>query len=480
MWTCTLLLSIFFTSHRYSEKFHMMQRLPLELAWLIYEHLEEFDLAQTPYSEFTEEPSDRLVYGSASTQKHRWRNNNWLKLRDTSRADILSARLVSSVFYDASHKTFAKLLADRTFRLTNVGFQDLILISRKRELLQHVRTLALGCAAFRRNMGINDSGFVWPCTFLSGLKMQDRSRLAAAYMQCRDWQHDNMEAHTKTLASILRALPNLDSIRIATVDPVFHLGGWLKPGDEDLLSRDHFFFQNRSSEALIQHYAPNSHPRMYTNESSVIRDCIIEAFKLSQLTLRDFRADPKPPVLDIVQASFITPALNTLRVVLAEDDLARLDLAHWSDLFSKATGLQDLSLGIDSARGSRANLNSTRPGLMCKDLILIAEQLFRALEVHSRLRRIELSGGWIFSEAALVDFVDTHVDALRCLILDEPMLFGSWDAALKSIARVTYGKAAFLKVSLPLQWPSLDLIPSGVDWEASLGFSHPFIWVTDP
>ncbi|KAF3048996.1 hypothetical protein E8E11_010000 [Didymella keratinophila] len=301
-----------------------MERLPLELAWLVYEHVEEYDLAPTPYSEFTEEPCNQLVHGDAFTRRRRRHNSSWIRLSEASRANIRNARLASSVFHDTSHKTFAKLLADRTFRLTGVGLQDLVAISRKKELTQHLKTLTLGCAAFRRNMGINDSGFVWPCTFLSGLKMEDRSRLAASYVKCRDWQHDNMESHTKTLASIFRGLTNLDSIRMLTVDPVFHLGGWLKSGDEDLLSKDHTLFQDHSSEALIQHYRRNTHPRMYTNESAVIKDCIIDAIKLSGLKLRDFRATPKPVVYDLNISPSVTPALQTLRMVLTEGNMERL------------------------------------------------------------------------------------------------------------------------------------------------------------
>jgi hypothetical protein len=131
-------------------------------------------------------------------------------------------------------------------------------------------------------MGIKDSGFVWPCTFLSGLKIEDRARLAASYVQCRDWQHDNMDAHTKSLAAVFRGFPELDGIRMLTVDPVLHLGVWLQPSDGDLLSRDHTLFQDRSSQALIQDYSRNTHPRMYTNEPVVIKDCVIDASCLAR------------------------------------------------------------------------------------------------------------------------------------------------------------------------------------------------------
>ena len=457
----------------------IMDRLPLELAWLVYEHLEEFDLAPTPCSKFTEEPTDRLVYGNNDMHQHAGRNSCWMKLNDVSRADILNARQASSVFYDSSHKTFAKLLTDRTFRLTEVGFRDLILITRKKGLLQHIRTLTFGCATFRRNMGVNESGFVWPCTFLAGLNMQDRARLAAAYVQCRDWQHDNMEAHTRGLAWIFRALPNLDSIRMLTVDHVFHLGGWLKPGDEDLLHKDHYLYQDRSSEALSQHYQPKLLPRMYNNESSVVRDCIMEAMKLSELTLRDFRADPKPPVFDILQARLFTPALHTLRLVLSKDDIIRLDLSQWSSLLNQATRLQDLSLGIDSRCSSGENYNLRR----LTNQAPITDRLFQALQHHDQLRRIELFSGWAFSEAALINFMADHSDTLRCFILSEPLLFGSWQRVLRAVARTTYGKTGFLKVRSPMESPSVGVwpvIPSEVDWQASSDFSYPIVWVTEP
>ena len=150
-----------------------------------------------------------------------------------------------------------------------------------------------------------------------------------------------MEAHTKSLVAVFRVLPKLDSIRILTVDPAFHLGGWLQPGDEDLLSKDHTFFQDRSSEALIQHYNRNTHSRMYTNESAMIKDCIIDAIKLSSLKLRDFRATPKPTVFDLDTAPFIKPALQTLRIVLADGDMER---QHIFDFVKTLTERRDLSL----------------------------------------------------------------------------------------------------------------------------------------
>ena len=94
--------------------------------------------------------------------------------------------------------------------------------------------------------GIDESGCVAPPTFLAGLEMQDRARLAAAYTKCSNWQYDFLRTRMRDLASMLGSIPNLDSIRILTFDRPFHLGGWLEPGDEDLLHRDLYLNHDRS------------------------------------------------------------------------------------------------------------------------------------------------------------------------------------------------------------------------------------------
>jgi hypothetical protein len=458
-----------------------MDCLPLELSILVYESLENVDLAPTPYSQFTEEPADRLVYGDSDVRQHAGCNSCWIQLTHASCTDILNARLACSSLYNASHKTFARLLGDRRFRLTNFGFQDLILISRKKDLIPHIKTMTFGCATFRRNLGISESGFVWPSNFLSGLHLQDRARLAAAYLACRDWQHDNMESHTQLLASILRAFPNLDSIRMVTVDHVAHLGGWLKPGDEVLLHRDLYLYHDRSTEALRQR-PPRSPPRLYNNESTVVRDCIIKALKLSKSILRDFRADPKPPCLGLVHACLFTPALHTLRISLPEQDLVHPDSPPWLEMLSEGTGLRDLSLRIDSQCNATRSKNFWSSNRQRIDIQKsISEQLLQALQKHTQLQRVELFGGWAFTEATMISFVAAHSDSLRCLILGEPLLFGMWQSALEAIAIATYGKIGFVKVRSPVECNSIRgrLVCDPILELEVLGFSCPFEWVTE-
>jgi hypothetical protein len=438
-----------------------MDRLPLELVTLIYEHLEEFDLAAKPYSGFTEEPVAPVIPGSHGIQQHGKRNGYWVNMTSESCANILNARMASSVMYDGSHKSFARLLADRRFRFTNVGFENLILISRQKVLAPHIKTLTLGCASFCRSLGINETGFVYPCSFLPGMSLQDRARLATAYVACRDWQHDNMESHTRTLASILRAFPNLDSIRIVTADYVAHLGGWFKPEDENLVPKNHILDKYRT--------------RLYNHESALMRDCIMEALELSRLTLRDFRADPRPASLDIFHTHLFSPALQTLRISLDEKDVLRLDSSQWLEMFGRATMLKDLSLQIDPPKGWDPYSQNVASRLD------IAQQLFNALQHHNNLQRIELGNGLGFPEASLVSFIAAHSDSLRCLILKKPLLRGTWQSALKSIAISTYGKAEFVTIQSPAE---LNPVTTEVEHNPAinlelLAFSCPFVWDTE-
>ena len=291
-----------------------------------------------------------------------------------------------------------------------------------------------------------------------------------------------MQANTRGLASILGAFPNLNSIRIVTVDHAIHLGGWLKPDDEDLLHRDYFLYHNRSPNALRQQ-PTSSHPRLYNNDSSLVRDCIVEAIKLSKLSLRDFRADPRPPLLDIYGARLFGPALHTLRITISQDDVARLDSSQWSSILGQAVGLQDLSLGLDIQCGAeRAEPFWQYKRQKVSARSAISDQLFQALQMHAQLRRVELFGGWAFSEAAITNFVDEHSDTLRLLILSDPLLFGSWQSALAAIAVAMYNKAEFIKARMPMESESIGAWPlrtPDVEWQVFLGFSCPYEWVTE-
>jgi hypothetical protein len=112
----------------------------------------------------------------------------------------------------------------------------------------------------------------------------------------------------------------------------------------------------------------------------------------------------------------------------------------------------------------------------------ISEQLFLALQRHAQLQRVELFGGWAFSEAVITNFVDEHNDTLRCLILSDPLLFGSWQSALAAIAVAMYNKAEFIKARMPMESESIDAWPlrtPDVKRQVFLGFSCPYEWVTE-
>lgn len=417
----------------------------MELLCTVFEHLQELDLASTLHSELLEEPTDRLVFANATlpVYENDSRSTNWIYLNNVSRAAILNARLTSTALYHASHKTFARLLADRTFRLTNIGFQDLTLISRKKELIHHIRSLALGCAVFMSETGIDESGCAAPPTFLAGLEMQDRARLAAAYTKCSNWQYDFLRTRMRDLASMLGSIPNLDSIRILTFDRPFHLGGWLEPGDEDLLHRDLYLNHDRSFKAL-RHDPFELHQHIYMNEFCIIVDWIMKAIKRSKLAIRDFRADSRCLPDNAALAPMLTPSLHTLRIVLSKMNASSLDSSMWSGLLGQATSLRDLSLGNEDHQishiDSDGRLKRLRRQETSGDLVL------KALKDHKQLRRVELHGGWAFSESAMVEFVVDHAETLRCFLLSETLLFGSWLHASTRIKRAMFQKAFLMKI----------------------------------
>ncbi|KAF1914447.1 hypothetical protein BDU57DRAFT_540375 [Ampelomyces quisqualis] len=144
-----------------------MDCLPLELSAIVFEHLIEYDLAPKSFSEYTEEPTDRLTRWTRAEP-----SLNWELLTQDSRSWILNTRISSRKMYHTSHAAFAKLLGDRKFRYTRVGMDDMAGIGQNPDLAPHITTLANGCG-----------GFYWPGDVsaikkhLSALKHAEQERL---------------------------------------------------------------------------------------------------------------------------------------------------------------------------------------------------------------------------------------------------------------------------------------------------------------
>jgi hypothetical protein len=67
------------------------------------------------------------------------------------------------------------------------------------------------------------------------LERHDRERLEEAYMTYAQWHREHITGCSSALASLLRAFPNLDTVRIDLDRVPKHLGGWLQAGDTELL-----------------------------------------------------------------------------------------------------------------------------------------------------------------------------------------------------------------------------------------------------
>jgi hypothetical protein len=59
-------LHVFYTPSATIDNIRTMDRLPMELVCIVFEHLQELDLASTLHSELLEEPTDRLVFPNAT------------------------------------------------------------------------------------------------------------------------------------------------------------------------------------------------------------------------------------------------------------------------------------------------------------------------------------------------------------------------------------------------------------------------------
>jgi hypothetical protein len=192
---------------------------------MILEELMEYDLAPNKHSEHTEQPSDKLVLHDIAQSEP-----FWVMFTKTSHTSIIAARLTCWMLYDASHKSFARLMGDRTFRYTKLNTEDLARIGQKSKVSSYVTTLTIGTGVFYPP---DDMDSVEAA--LSVFDAPDQNRLLRAYIDHSSCQHNMLPEIQDKLVSLLRAFPNLSTIRIAADDFPENLDGWFQAGDEELM-----------------------------------------------------------------------------------------------------------------------------------------------------------------------------------------------------------------------------------------------------
>jgi hypothetical protein len=104
-----------------------MDHLPVELISMIAAQLQQWNLADQPFSHLTEISADN--------------RDGWLIHTKASRRDIKNFRLVCSKLCHSTLCNFGEILGDRVYRFTKVGLEVLQAMSNIVELQPHIRTL---------------------------------------------------------------------------------------------------------------------------------------------------------------------------------------------------------------------------------------------------------------------------------------------------------------------------------------------------
>jgi hypothetical protein len=279
-----------------------MDRIPLEIAAMIVGNLLENDLAPGLTSQYAEQPSAMLVsFGKRKEDMV----TSWMMFTESARLAVLNARLSYGKLYAASSKAFATLLGDRTFRLTEVGTNDLRAIGQDARLTPYVTTLAIGCTGVCSAIDAVDA----LNAALASLKTRDRNRLLKSYKACVKWQSDNKPHFGTILASLLKAFPQLGTIRIdRNSDLATHLRGWLQAGDADLL-HNYFHYPDGMNDRDVRFGTPLAFYRPVVGCHTVL-----EAVDKANVVLRDLRISGvyMPPYTENIPFQ----ALRTLRIRL--------------------------------------------------------------------------------------------------------------------------------------------------------------------
>jgi hypothetical protein len=392
-----------------------MDRIPLEIAAMIVGNLLEYDLAPGPKSQYTEQPSDKLVsFGKRKEDMV----TSWMMFTECTRLAVLSARLSCRKLYAASSKAFATLLGDRTFRLTEVGTNDLRAIGQDARLTPYVTSLTIGCTGFCSTMFAAD---IFNAA-LGDLKKSDRNRLLKRYNTCVKWQSDNMPHFGTTLASMLKVFPQLDTIRIdRNSDPATHLSGWLQAGDADLLH--HYFHYTNITYVSDAHFGTPF--ALYT--PVVEQQTVLDAVNKANIVLRDLRVSGvfMPPYTESIPFQ----TLRTLRMPVIRPRGVDMNdvITNLSVRLSGALSLQDLALKVEYKRRQDSS------------------GILSALSGLNNLQRISLTGSWVLYEQSLISFVSAHAHSLQCIIFEGSILSGCWRTVLRTISRLTHGSLRFFR-----------------------------------
>jgi hypothetical protein len=424
-----------------------MDSIPLELISMVSHQLQQWDFDNEIFSHLT--------------QTNVRKTDGWLDYTRASRQDICGFRLVCHSFRNGSISTFGNLLGDRTFRLTQVGIEDLQAISAMTSLRPYIRTLTFGNARF-------DMDNEYLQALLKKVPKPQKSRLRRAYRDAFRWHLRNGElAIEPRLFSIFTSLQNLTTLRCrlfdnpsnGRYDSDFHLGGWLSPGDEKYLAQGMLYFAQRNRY---------SHHVMYLVDSLDLETFqpVVNAIRTSGRDIHDFKLSMGPDdcptdLPEFLQNSGILSGLRRLCMDLEPSALCRYkdDLPNQAlvEAFVSLNNLTHVSLGL-----SRVLLFPTYEFAL-DNLIMILRPL-------KRLEHLTIRGDWGYREQGVVDLVAEHSECLTLLALKEPALYtGDWAVVISQLVQLQSCSLKYLELSdMRLIRPdttSVSAFESLTDWE---------------
>ncbi|KAF2812952.1 uncharacterized protein BDZ99DRAFT_246494 [Mytilinidion resinicola] len=429
--------------------------LPLELRMMIVEHLEE---APAP------------AKGNGQGGSPRSRQYAWMKLSMSSRRDILNIRQLSRGLWDASWKSFGKLLGDLQFRVIPDDIEDLARISSIPQLTPYITHLSFGTSGFEnwQHARVMDEKRGGSQSILSFLKTI-ASLIPASIVECipafrllikkyevachGQFYFMNSEYGSNTFAAALKALPRLRSIRIDSADWIgedkTHLRGWLdQEADRALFDKIwELILPRLPKRSKAKEKASKLEPTTYSiyashrGEATAATMRITRAIEASGTKLEELTqvwGEPEmidaPPLRAIpLLCRFQDPAnslfhLHTLRIQVDFSTTPQCnDFDALTSLLLKSSALKHLNLTF---RGPDSRMRRLHPEL-ARDVVPLAEAL---LATPSELESLSVMLEGKATEQYLLDLLTTHKGSLKAVVLEQIVLVeGSWVSLLERL-----------------------------------------------
>lgn len=356
----------------------------------------------------------------------------WLTHTISSRQDICHFRILSEKCYASYFQTFGEVLGDRIFRHTKVGGDDLQALSQQKALNRHIRSVTFGNAQFAELPGDGfEVGF-------RGLTDADRRRLTRAFQEAYlaqvQYQSDRCSDFEKRLAGVLKQFPNLKAWRLLTNDlPTLqgsHLGGWLGPGDKELLP------QTELIRDIARVYQVDALYDM--NDRSGNFELLLNASSSAGISIEDFRAR----VSSYGSDSYIVPWITTPHIA---DKLRHVRLELCSMLSCNRRVTVGFFRNLLDLRSAWLTLASDE--VPCHHFSIDTTGLLNMFRPHTGLEKLVIKGEWTYVEDEMVSLFD-DCKSLSKFVLQDPVLAkGTWASVVERLICMDTNRMRLLEFS---------------------------------